>query len=857
MAMFERADSDKRVTWLTLVGLVLVPVLIAAGFVLATWKVGDRLDHVTAAIVNVDDGTKIDGQEVPLGRQLAAGLVDSDQEQNIRWVLSDEDDAAEGLSDGRYAASVTIPEGFSESVASGTRDDAMAAQQATLDVVSSRTSPLADTVIVQAITSAATSQFNQMWSEQYLDGVFVGFNDMGDQMREMGDAAGDLATGADELDSGVGELSDGAGQLSDNSGEITDGAGALNDGVGGIADGAAGLSEGAGALSGGIGQLDEGAHELAGGAGDLSDGLGELSDGVAELPEQTQQLADGASDLDDGAGELSSGIDDYTTGIDEILTGFAGDGGDGGIQDLADGMGELEDGADQLSDGAQGVSGGLDEYQSGLEEGANGAGGLAESTSPLTVDVLVDAGVVGADEAAQLEGQMDQLCAEAEEPATCEDTFLRGFASGLAGGLGGAASGLDEQDPETGMSLKDGASGVADGADELSGGIGEAQDGVQQLADGMTDLSDNAPQLLEASQQLRDGASGLSDGTGELSDGVQQLADGMGPLVDGVEQSSDGAGALADGAGAFADGVGELGDGAGQLADGAGELASGAGELGTGMDEFTVGLGQYTDGVVQLADGTTQLQDGTEQLADGTGEFADGIEEGAEEVPSYSDDERDNLATVVSQAIGGDEDGFSGLTQGSTIALLVIMAMWIGALITYTIVRAVPARALTSRAPSWKVLLTGLTPGLFVGLIQSVVLAVLAHAVLGLPIFDFAPLLVLLLFAAVTFAVVTFALTALFGGVGRIIAVAMVVLAVAGRLMGAVPGWFDALAPLLPLTPAMNGVAALAAGAPGVGAAVGGLLGWFVLGLIGAFTAVVRGRMAGSSGLARLSRSGA
>ncbi|MGO1398323.1 MAG: YhgE/Pip family protein [Brevibacterium yomogidense] len=857
MAMFERADTDKRVTWLTLVGLVLVPLLIAAGFVFATWKVGDRLDEVTAAIVNEDEGAEIEGQQVPLGRQLSAGLVDADQDQNVTWVLSDEDDAAAGLSDGRYAASVTIPEGFSEAVASGTQEDPMAAQQATLDVVSSKTSPLADTVIIEAITSAAKSQFNQMWSEQYLDGVFVGFNDMGEQMREMGDAAGELATGADELDSGVGELSDGAGQLSDNSGGITEGAGALNDGVGGIADGASGLSEGAGALSDGIGQLDDGAQELAGGAGDLSDGLGELHDGVDDLPDQTQQLADGASDLDDGAGELSSGVDDYTTGIDEILSGFAGDGDDGGIQDLADGMGELEDGADQLSDGAQGVSDGLGEYQSGLEEGAAGAGGLAESTSPLTVDTLVDAGVIGSDEAAQLEGQMGQMCGQAEDPAVCEDTFLRGFTSGLAGGLGGAASGLDEQDPATGMSLADGASGVADGADELSGGIGEAQDGVAQLADGMTELSDNAPQLLEASEQLRDGASGLSDGTGELSDGVQQLADGMGPLVEGVEQSSDGAGQLADGAGAFADGVGELGDGAGQLADGAGELASGAGELGTGMDEFTVGLGQYTDGVVQLADGTTQLQDGTEQLSEGTGEFADGIEEGAEEVPSYSDAERDNLSTAVSQAIGGDEDGFSGLTQGSTIALLVIMAMWIGALITYTIVRAVPARALTSRAPSWKVLLTGLGPGLFVGLIQSVVLAILAHAVLGLPIFDFAPLLVLLLFAAVTFAVVTFALTALLGGVGRIISVAMVVLAVAGRLVGAVPGWFDAVAPFLPLTPAMNGVAALAAGAPGVGAAYGGLLGWLVLGLLGAFIAVVRGRMAGSSGLARLSRSGA
>ena len=856
MTMFERADTGSKVTWWTLVGLILVPVLVAAGLVLATWKAGDRLDQVSAAIVNLDEGTEIDGQQVPLGRQLAAGIVDADTDQNVNWVLSDEEDAREGLADGRYAASVTIPEEFSEEVVSSTGDDPMAAEQTTLDVVSSRVSPLTDTAIVQAIASAATSQFNAQWSQQYLDGVFVGFNDMGDQMREMGDAANELSDGARELDSGVGELADGAGQLSDNSGELVDGASGLSDGVGGIADGATGLAAGAGALADGVTQLDDGAQGLADGAGDLSDGLGQLSDGASELPDQTQQLADGADDLNDGAGQLSDGIDEYTTGIDEIISGFTGDDG-GGVDDLADGMDELSDGSTQVADGAQGVSDGLGDYQQGLEDGADGAGQIAQSQQPLTVGALQDAGLIDADEAAQLQGQLDQMCAASDDPASCEDLFLRGFASGLAGGLGGAASGLDVQDPQTGMSLMDGAQGVADGAGELSDGVDQAADGVRQLADGMGELEDNAPALLDASEQLRDGGSELADGTGEFADGVGQLADGMVPLVDGIEASSDGAGQLADGAGEFADGVGQLSDGAGELSDGAGQLASGAGQLGTGMDQFTVGLGEYTDGVVQLADGTAQLRDGTEQLADGTGEFADGIEEGADEVPSYSEQERDHLGETISQAIGGGQAGISGLTQGSTVALLLIMAMWIGALVTYTIVRAVPAQALTARTPSWRVLLRGLTPGLIVGAVQAVVLAVLAHLVLELPIFDFAPLLLLLLFAAVTFAAVNFALTAWLGGVGRIIGVALVVAAVAGRAMSTVPAWFDSIGPMLPLTPAMNGVAAFAAGAPGVGAAVGGLLGWLVLGLAASYAAVVRSRMAGSRGLARLSRSGA
>src|SRR5690606_24301798 len=92
MTLFERADTDKGVSLWTLVGLVLVPVLVAAGLVLATWKAGDRLDQVTAAVVNLDEGAEIDGQTVPLGRQLAAGIVDADEDQNVRWVLSDEED---------------------------------------------------------------------------------------------------------------------------------------------------------------------------------------------------------------------------------------------------------------------------------------------------------------------------------------------------------------------------------------------------------------------------------------------------------------------------------------------------------------------------------------------------------------------------------------------------------------------------------------------------------------------------------------------------------------------------------------------------------------------------------------------
>ncbi|MDN6135727.1 MAG: YhgE/Pip family protein [Brevibacterium sp.] len=140
----ERANSKRPVTWLSLLGLVLIPIIVAAGFILATFNSTDRLDTIEAAIVNNDDGAKVDGETVPIGRQLTSGLV-GEEDKNIHWVITDEDDAEEGMSDGTYAATLTIPEGFSRAVTSV--DDAKSATQTQLDVDVSGVAPATDCAI--------------------------------------------------------------------------------------------------------------------------------------------------------------------------------------------------------------------------------------------------------------------------------------------------------------------------------------------------------------------------------------------------------------------------------------------------------------------------------------------------------------------------------------------------------------------------------------------------------------------------------------------------------------------------------------------------------------------------------------
>ena len=104
----ERARSRKPITWLTILGVILLPAVIGGILVVALYNPTTRLDTMNAAIVNEDEPVTINGQYVPLGRQLSAGLVEGsgDADGNLTWTISNADDAAAGLADGTYAAAV-------------------------------------------------------------------------------------------------------------------------------------------------------------------------------------------------------------------------------------------------------------------------------------------------------------------------------------------------------------------------------------------------------------------------------------------------------------------------------------------------------------------------------------------------------------------------------------------------------------------------------------------------------------------------------------------------------------------------------------------------------------------------------
>ena len=735
MLFLERANNPRRVGIWSLVGLLLIPLVVAGGFLLATWKSDTRLDLVQAAVVNLDEPIKIDGQTVPLGRQLAGGLVDGNEEDsNFSWLLTDAKDATAGLESGRYAAVVTIPKSFSANATSYSKNNADA-EPATLGVTTSEVAGLSDPVVGQAITAAATKALNTQLTESYLKNIYLGFNDTGKQFKTVADAAGKLADGTTQLSDGIGQTADGTAEFAD-----------------------------------GLGQLDTGVTRFATGLGTYTTGVSTLSDGVG-------QYADGVGQYATGVGTFADGVDKLASGADQSAAGAA---------QLSDGITQavktFRYGTKERPGGTVAYAAGVDQFATGLKTYQREVGGLAADPDKLAATVPCPV----------------------EDPAACQL-----FYGGVQAGVGIGLSGFEKTKDDKG----DVVPGLIPSAEQLATGAAGIDAGVKALGD---------PNPPKGQESLKTGADQLAGGLDQLATGTRKLAGGTDQLAVGADK---------------------LSAGADQLADGAGQLSAGGVELATGANGLADGVHASALGAEQLSAGVVKLDDGGEKLADGSTKLADGLAEGAKEIPSYNEATREKLSEVVTTPVTTPKVT-SVFSDVSTTTLLAVLALWIGGLATYLVLRAMSARVLTSMKSSWRLALEALAPAAVIAAVQALVLTVMLQALLRLDALQLVELAGFALLTALAFAALNQALVAWFGGVGRFISVAAVVLAAAGSITSAVPELFDTVLPALPMTPALEGFRSIVADAGGAAGPSGLLLAWLLIGVGASIIAVARHRLA-------------
>jgi len=478
--------------------------------------------------------------------------------------------------------------------------------------------------------------------------------------------------------------------------------------------------------------------------------------GFTDLKSQTQQAADGAGKIDSnlrtasgGATKVANGIDRAHGGAGQLATGL-GQAGQG-ASDLVDGLTQLNEGARQLATGTQQAAAGGRQLATAVDTAADKIEPALRDNAQRIADAA-NLVATGADTLAANIGQLDQAADQAVHDAKQLQAYLNGLPADTPG--------LAE-------------------AKATAAKLVAAAEKVQHTIRGadLDQLRKELKQVAATARQVAAAAPHLADDVEAARSRVDQLADGLGQLATGAQR---------------------LQTGTAQAENGAEKLQGGIYRLATGARQLTGGLAQLSTGQHRLVDGLGQLQGGAEQLASG-------LSDGAARIPGYGDDPSQR-ADVLANPVSLDRTvQHPAGTYGVGFApYFLALALWVGAMITYMVLRPLNRRHQMSGAPAWRVALTGLLPAVAIGFVQATLL--FAVVCLGLGLSPVHPMLTwgLLLLTAAAFAAIMQLVGAALGAPGRIVALALLMLQLTSSggtyPVQTTPGFFQAIHPLLPMT---------------------------------------------------------
>jgi putative membrane protein len=442
-----------------LASLMLLPLLYGALYLWSFWDPYGRLDRIPVALVNDDKGASVGKQKLRAGDDIAEGLRDSD---TFEWHEVSADQAREGVEDGTYYLSLTMPSDFSRRIASSSGDapETGALQVRTNDANNYIVGQISRTVFSEVRTAASTKT-----SRSFLDRIFISFSDIHEKTQKAADGADDLKGGIDKAEKGSKDLADGLKAAKDGSGKLS----------GGLSD-----------LDQGAGDLQDGAQQVANGTQSLADKVNKSADQVRPfLDENSDTITDTATLVADSAATIRNHLSAFVTTAPAAATGART------ASDTLDDVYKRRCEDPVLPDAA------CADLKKAKEAAAEAAR-LAEDVNTVVKNYDGDLKAFKKD-LTTLERQARALAKAAPN---------------LSGDLDDAVTKVN--------ALNKGATKVAKGAKTLHTGLGTAKTGAEDLDTGVGDLKTGANDLKGGMYKLADGSGKLAGG---LHDGADRIPD--------------------------------------------------------------------------------------------------------------------------------------------------------------------------------------------------------------------------------------------------------------------------------------------------------------------------------------------
>ena len=393
-----------------------------------------------------------------------------------------------------------------------------------------------------------------------------------------------------------------------------------------------------------------------------------------------------------------------------------------GVDEAGDGIRSAAAGADRLFDGLTTASAGTGSLLVGLDDLDKGAVTLDDGAARLTAG------------AGTLATGLDTLSAGASTLAGSSVTLSAGTGK-VAAGVQSAATGAATLS-EKSVQLADGADQIAAGTGTLAGGTGAVSTRLHELLLKMQAAPEGTPAsaFLPAVEQLHTGADSVNTGAQGAVAETQAYAGLSDQFSAGARELSGKLTAGAPGAAEVAAGAGQLSAGAASLSDGAATAASAADALLAGSEQLGEGTASLADGARRLVDGGARLNTGTAELATGSGTLADALNEGGRNAPDLSAEQIAQKTAVIASPVTLKqkwENASDSFGEGFAPFFLAL-ATFVGGLITWLILRALPTRALASAASGLRATMTGFLPAMAIGLAQVVIMVLVLVYGIGL-----------------------------------------------------------------------------------------------------------------------------
>jgi putative membrane protein len=403
-----------------------------------------------------------------------------------------------------------------------------------------------------------------------------------------------------------------------------------------------------------------------------------------------------------------------------------------------------------------------------------------------------------------------------------------------------AAAHLSAAEKSTGSAVT-GAKSLAAGATSVKGGIAQVHAGASDLADGATALqagwagvhsvltSDGRlgaglTALTDAQEQLTTGASGLTTGAEQLADpatlikakqltaGADKLAAALTTMSTASSDSSTGIPALQSGLAQLVAGF-DNGDPEQGLISGATALRDGSADLASGLKAANAGAVKVSSGSSKIAANTPELASGLDDAQAGAAKLGTKLADGAGEIPEDTAAVRNDRADAVTTPVTLDASHvWEADSWGEGFApFFISLALWVGALITWLLLRPLQTRALMTSVNGFRMAWGSLNSALLLSLGQVVIMLSVMHFAVGLnPHNVLATFCFTMLAAAAFFALQQFFQVTLGSAVGKVVIIVMLMvqLASAGGTypIQTTPSFLQVISPYMPMTYVVNGL---------------------------------------------------